>query len=90
MDCRPSSELDTILRDLWSLPQREFQYVAVGLLGKFEKQLPANFIKTIEYMMVTKSWWDTVDTISGGTVGVHFQEISRDPRKVSRQMARLR
>src|SRR5829696_2854377 len=69
------SELDPTLRDLWSLPQREFQYVAVGLLGKFNKQIPAKFIKTIEYMLVTKSWWDTVDSIAGGTVGVHFKRF---------------
>jgi 3-methyladenine DNA glycosylase AlkD len=69
------SELDEILRDLWSLPQREFQYVAVGLLGRFNKQIPAKFIKTIEYMLVTKSWWDTVDIIAGATVGVHFKRF---------------
>ena len=68
------SELDEILRELWSLPQREFQYLAVGLLGRFNQQIPANFIKTIEYLIVTKSWWDTVDSISG-TVGVHFQRF---------------
>ena len=67
--------LDTVLRDLWALPQREFQYVAVGLLGRFQRQIPANFIKTIEYLLVTKSWWDTVDTIAGGPVGVHFQRF---------------
>jgi 3-methyladenine DNA glycosylase AlkD len=69
------SDLDSVLRDLWSLPQREFQYVAVGLLGRFNKQIPAKFIKTIEYLLVTKSWWDTVDSIAGGTVGVHFQRF---------------
>ena len=69
------SELDEILRDLWSLPQREFQYVAVGLLGRFNKQIPAKFIKTIEYLIVTKSWWDTVDSIAGGTVGIHFRRF---------------
>ncbi len=67
------SELDEILRDLWSLSQREFQYIAVGLLGKLNEQIPAKFIRTIEYMLVTKSWWDTVDSIAGGTVGVHFK-----------------
>lgn len=71
----PLSELDTILRDLWSLPEREFQYVAMGLLGRFNKQIPASFIKTIEYVLVTKSWWDTVDSIAGGTLGVHFQRF---------------
>jgi len=71
----PLSELGTILRDLWSPPQREFQYVALGLLGRFNKQIPAKFIKTIEYLLVTKSWWDTVDSIAGGTVGVHFKRF---------------
>ena len=71
----PIHDLDGILRDLWSLPPREFQYVGTGLLGKSEKQLPASFIKTIEYLIVTKSWWDTVDTISGGVLGVHFKRF---------------
>ena len=69
------ADLDVVLRDLWSLPQREFQYVAVGLLGRFNDQIPAKFIKTIEYLLVTKSWWDTVDSIAGGTVGVHFRRF---------------
>jgi 3-methyladenine DNA glycosylase AlkD len=71
------SELDTILRELWVLPQREFQYLGTSLLGRSEKQLPANSIKTIEYLILTKSWWDTVDSISGGTLGVHFRRFPK-------------
>ncbi len=71
----PVADLDPVLRDLWSLPQREFQYAAVGLLGRFNQQIPANFIKTIGYLLVTKSWWDTVDSLAGGTVGVHFRRF---------------
>jgi 3-methyladenine DNA glycosylase AlkD len=81
------SDLDVILRELWSLPQREFQYAAISFLGKLEKDLPANFIKTIEYMLLTKSWWDTVDTISGGALGVHFR---RFPEVRERYLARWR
>ena len=71
------SELDQILRELWSLPEREFQYVGMGLLGKFEKQLPAEFIDTVEYLIVTKSWWDTVDAIASHTVGTHFKRFPK-------------
>lgn len=73
----PAAKLDVILRELWSLPEREFQYVATSLLGRLEKQTPASLIKTMEYMIVTKSWWDTVDTISCGTLGVHFQRFPK-------------
>ena len=71
----PIHDLDVILHNLWSLPQREFQYAGTGLLGRSEKELPAKFIRTIEYLLVTKSWWDTVDTISGGVLGVHFKRF---------------
>jgi 3-methyladenine DNA glycosylase AlkD len=71
----PVTELDPIARELWSLPEREFQYVATSLIGRLENQLPANFIKTIEHLLVHKSWWDTVDSLAGGTVGVHFQRF---------------
>ncbi len=69
----PLADLDTILRELWALPEREFQYVATSLLGRLETQLPPEFIETLEYLLVNKSWWDTVDTISTGVVGTHFK-----------------
>jgi 3-methyladenine DNA glycosylase AlkD len=76
-----ATELIPILRDLWSLPQREFQYTAVGLLERSNKQLPPDFISTIEYLIVTKSWWDTVDSIAGGTVGTHFKRFPAVKKK---------
>lgn len=81
------TDLDRILQDLWSLPEREFQYAATNLLGRFEQQLPAPFIRTLERLMVTKSWWDTVDTIATGTLGVHFK---RYPKVRDRTLARWR
>ncbi len=68
----PLTELEDIVRDLWALPQREFQYLGIGLVAKWEEKLPPGFIETLEFMLVTKSWWDTVDTISS-SVGVHFK-----------------
>lgn len=73
----PLDELDSILRDLWSLPQREFQYTATSLIGRLENKLELEFITTIEYLLITKSWWDTVDSIAGGTVGTHFKRFPK-------------
>lgn len=67
--------LAPILLDLWALPEREFQYAALGLLGRFEAKLPADFIDTIETLLRTKSWWDTVDSLAGNTVGTHFMRF---------------
>jgi 3-methyladenine DNA glycosylase AlkD len=57
------------------LPQREFQYAAIGLVGRLEKQLMAKSVRTLEYMLTHKSWWDTVDSIAGGTVGAYFKRF---------------
>ena len=67
------SALPNVLLELWALPEREFQYAALGLLGKFEQSLPAEFIETIEELLTTKSWWDTVDSLATHTVGIHFK-----------------
>ena len=67
-------EMDEIALDLWSLPQREFQYVAMSLMERLEKKLPESSIKTLEYMITHKSWWDTVDNIAH-IVGAHFRRF---------------
>jgi 3-methyladenine DNA glycosylase AlkD len=77
----PIDELDAIVRELWSLPQREFQYLAVSLIGRSEKTLPTDFTGTLEYLITTKSWWDTVDSIAGGTVGAHFKRYPAVKKK---------
>jgi 3-methyladenine DNA glycosylase AlkD len=71
----PLSELDAVSRDLWDLPQREFQYAAMTLLGKLEKKFEPEFISTIEYLIITKSWWDTVDALASHSVGTHFKRF---------------
>lgn len=73
----PLAKLDVISRDLWSLPQREFQYVATSFLGRLENKLEPEFMTTIEYLLITKSWWDTVDTLAGHTVGTHFKRFPK-------------
>jgi 3-methyladenine DNA glycosylase AlkD len=65
-------ELDAVIRELWEFPEREYQYLAISLMERLEKKLPANAIKTLEHMILHKSWWDTVDNIAH-IIGVHFK-----------------
>ncbi|HSG42389.1 MAG TPA: DNA alkylation repair protein [Anaerolineales bacterium] len=71
------SELDTIVRELWSLPEREYKYFAMGLMDKLQKIVPAEFIKTVEYLITTESWWDTVDLIATHQVGKMFKKYPK-------------
>jgi 3-methyladenine DNA glycosylase AlkD len=71
----PVTNLNQIVRELWLLPQREFQYLGVSLMSRLENQLMPKSTKTIEYALTHKSWWDTVDSIAGGTVGTHFRRF---------------
>jgi len=75
------SELDVVVRDLWALPQREYKYFAMGLMDKFQKKLPAGFIETVEHLIVTESWWDTVDLIATHQVGTLFRRYPQVKEK---------
>lgn len=65
-------DLDRIMRELWDLSPREYQYAAISLMARMEKKLPPEAIDTLEFMIVHKSWWDTVDAIAH-IVGMHFK-----------------
>ncbi|MCK4653702.1 MAG: DNA alkylation repair protein [Candidatus Cloacimonetes bacterium] len=69
------SYIKQIILDLWELPEREFQYCAVGILRKFSKKLDKEMIDLFEYLIVHKSWWDTVDGLACWLVGNHFKRF---------------
>jgi 3-methyladenine DNA glycosylase AlkD len=56
------SELSQVVRQLWALDEREFQYAAIDLIAKFHKVCSGKFVTEVSYELITtKSWWDTVD-----------------------------
>ncbi|WP_425467168.1 DNA alkylation repair protein [Pseudalkalibacillus caeni] len=61
------------IEELWQLPEREYQYIAISLLDKALKKLPVDIILLLEHLIVTKSWWDTIDSIASGLVGEFFR-----------------
>lgn len=68
-------DVDKTIRQLWELPEREYQLVAVDYLVKNKKHLEAHHIELIEYLITTKSWWDTVDAIASHLVGELFAKF---------------
>ncbi|MBN1118470.1 MAG: DNA alkylation repair protein [Bacteroidales bacterium] len=66
------SELFNIIFQLWELPEREYQMAAFSLLQKFEKTYDEEDIFHLEKLLITKSWWDTVDGLSAWSCGAYF------------------
>ncbi|MFD3448829.1 DNA alkylation repair protein [Microbacteriaceae bacterium 4G12] len=70
---KPQKEdLFEITRHLWSLPEREFQNIALDLFEKNLKHLDDTFLPLFEEMITTKSWWDTIDYIASRLIGFVF------------------
>ena len=44
------------------------------LLDKHRKQADRSHIDVLERLIITKSWWDTVDIIAGQLVGFHLSK----------------
>lgn len=61
-------------KEIWSLDEREFQYIYLDFLKKHKKKLSIESIEVIEYMISNKSWWDTVDLIATHLVGEIFKK----------------
>ena len=76
-------ELSEIVKDLWGQPQREFQYFATELLSKYRNEWQEELIELIEFMLINKSWWDTVDHIATDLTGPYFKIFPAQIRKVT-------
>ncbi|MFI8687781.1 DNA alkylation repair protein [Rossellomorea sp. NPDC077527] len=74
----PIEELPDIVRSLWSMPQRECQYIALGLIDKRSRYLTKEHLPLLEELIVTKSWWDTIDHIGPNHVGEIYQNEEDD------------
>jgi len=64
-----SEDIIEFATSCWEQPEREFQYVASDVLGANVARLRASDLGAIEYLITTKSWWDTVDALATKTVG---------------------
>lgn len=66
-------KLEIVIKRLWDLPEREYQYFGTEFLERYKKEYKEEIINLFEYMITHKSWWDTVDEISKKLVGNYFK-----------------
>jgi len=65
-------QVDTVVKKLWQLPERECQYFGLELLERYKKEFTEDCLTLLVYMITHKSWWDTVDGIAKNLAGEYF------------------
>jgi DNA alkylation repair enzyme len=64
-DARKTKTIDwDFVENCWNKEERECQYVVVYYLKAMQKFLKREDISRLKYLIVTKSWWDTVDLLA--------------------------
>lgn len=64
-----------VIYNLWDLDAREYQYIAVDYTKKIpRKDITIDDYKSLEELITTKSWWETVDGLATNYAGRYFQK----------------
>lgn len=77
------NEVPIIVEELWGLPQRELQYAAIELLALYKKHWTKEIISLIEFTIINKSWWETVDHAASELTGPYFQLFPSEIKKIT-------
>ncbi len=77
------ADFRNIAWELFNKKEREFHICAIDLLvKKFKKNHILEDIKLIENLIVTNSWWDSVDTIAKYLLGGYLNQFPNETLKV--------
>jgi 3-methyladenine DNA glycosylase AlkD len=69
----------TIAWELFNKNEREFHQCAIDLLVKeFKKNYILEDIKLIENLIITNSWWDSVDVVAKYLLGGYLQQFPNE------------
>jgi 3-methyladenine DNA glycosylase AlkD len=73
-------ELAAVVRGLWAMPEREYQYAACDLIGRHTRTLPAGFLDDpVESLLSDRPWWDTIDSLENVAI---TPIVARHPERV--------
>ncbi|GGP14727.1 DNA alkylation repair protein [Oceanobacillus neutriphilus] len=79
----PEEHFQEIIQELWGLPERDYQSIALELLDRKIKHFEEEDIELLEYLVINKSWWDTVDWIATKHVGHYFMQYPQNKKAVT-------
>ncbi len=68
-------DLMELVNELWEMPEREFQYLAMEFLYRNKKLLSLESVVDIESLITSKSWWDTVDGLASNVIGLLLKQF---------------
>ena len=66
--------LEALVHFAWEQPQREWQYTAMEITGRMVKNAGPEMLDLAEWMIIHKSWWDSVDFIAPNIAGALFKK----------------
>ena len=68
----PTKNWAEYVKEAWVADQRELQLFGQELCVKYIKQWLAEDLSFFEYLLTTKTWWDSVDYIASNIIGQYF------------------
>jgi len=71
-----------ICREMWVCKEREMQYFSMEIAFRMKNFWNKNDIEVFEFLIVNKSWWDTVDYIASNIAGHYFKTFPEEITKV--------
>jgi 3-methyladenine DNA glycosylase AlkD len=74
------ADLRVLATECWKKPEREYQYFAINVVRRHIASCSPAFLPLLRRLIVTKSWWDTVDPIGSRIVGML---VATHPRLVT-------
>jgi 3-methyladenine DNA glycosylase AlkD len=72
------TDLEQLVRALWLLPQREYQYAAIDLLATHKKKVDVSQLCLLLGLAQEKSWWDSVDGLASVTNDILFASRAQE------------
>ena len=75
-------DLKEFVRLCFDEPQREMHYIGLEIAQKAMKNEPEDFIYFLEELILTKSWWDSVDWLAK-LVALHFDRFPHQIKPIT-------